>query len=125
MVDIPILIFTGMAFGLSGQFCLKLGMTQVGQVFFNPWDQFLHSLVKMALTPLVVVGLGFYVFAALLWMIVLSRVDLSFAYPFLAAGQVIVFVAAWIFLHEPPTLGRVIGSLIIVIGLLVLAKWGA
>jgi len=65
----------------------------------------------------VVVTLGFGA-----WLYALSRADLSYATPFLSFGFVTTMVASWLFLHEPVTVGRALGTLIIVAGMLLVGR---
>ena len=58
------------------------------------------------------------------WLWALSKVDISFAYPFLALGYVLVSAMAWFWLGEELSTMRSLGMGIIIIGILVLAKAG-
>lgn len=72
----------------------------------------------------IVGGMLLHVCALVVWLWALSRVDISFAYPFLALGYVLVGIMAWWWLGESMTLTRIGGMLIIIIGLVVLSKGG-
>jgi drug/metabolite transporter (DMT)-like permease len=61
---------------------------------------------------------------ALFWLGVISRVDLSFAYPLLALNYVVILIPAHFFLNETITLNRIIGALIIFGGVVVIT-WGS
>lgn len=110
------LILLSIGLAMTGQMCLKFGMNQMGKV------ELPALLVKMATSPLIITGLTFYAVAAVLWMIVLSKVNLSYAYPFLGLTFVgMLFLTKFIF-HEDISLWRWIGALLIFIGVLISAR---
>ena len=74
--------------------------------------------------PWVVGGMFLHVSALVVWLWALSKVDISFAYPFLALGYVLVSAMAWFWLGEELSTMRSLGMGIIIIGILVLAKAG-
>jgi multidrug transporter EmrE-like cation transporter len=82
----------------------------------------LPALMTVLFHPWVVVGLGLYAGAALVWLLVLSRVDVSLAYPFVGLGFVVTMVLAWAFLGEAVTPMRMAGTLLIAAGIVVLAR---
>jgi drug/metabolite transporter (DMT)-like permease len=60
---------------------------------------------------------------ALFWLGVISRVQLSFAYPLLALNYLILLIPARFILDEPITVTRIVGAAIIVVGVVVIT-WG-
>ena len=72
----------------------------------------------------VILGMTLHVGALVVWLWALSKVDISFAYPFLALGYVLVSLIAWLWLGEELDYTRLQGMAIIVLGILVLAKAG-
>lgn len=119
------LILLTLALGLTGQFTLKIGMNRIGRIDLTSLSAIANSLFRTLTSPFVIFGLGLYFLAALLWLIVLSRTDLMYSYPFLSLSYVAVFLFSWIFLGEELTLPRVVGTLLIMAGFVVMAKWGA
>ena len=119
------LIFLTLALGLTGQFTLKIGMNQIGRIDLTSLSAIAKSLFGTLASPVVIFGLGLYFLAALSWLIVLSRTDLMYAYPFLSFSYAAVFLFSWIFLGEQLTLPRLVGTILIMAGVLVMAKWGA
>jgi multidrug transporter EmrE-like cation transporter len=69
-------------------------------------------------------GMLCYIFSISIWLLVLSRVEVSFAYPFLSIGYVMVTVMGYIFLNENISLYRVLGIVIICFGLIIMSKSG-
>jgi len=74
--------------------------------------------------PWVIGGMLLHVSALVVWLWALSKVDISFAYPFLALGYVLVSAMAWLWLGEELNSMKMLGMGIIVVGILVLAKAG-
>ncbi len=79
------------------------------------------TLLDIGLRPGILAGLACYGFSLLLWIYVLSKTDASFAYPFLGLGFVIVALAGFALLGEPLSPRKIVGTLIIAGGVVVLA----
>ncbi|GAI65407.1 unnamed protein product, partial [marine sediment metagenome] len=73
-------------------------------------------------SPLVISGLFLYVISAAIWLVVLSAVDLSFAYPFIGLTYVMVLILSRFILKEDVNLIRWAGALIITIGVIVISR---
>jgi len=58
----------------------------------------------------------------IVWILALSRVDVSIAYPMLSIGYVVNALAAWSLLGEALTTQRVVGIGIIIVGVVVLSR---
>ena len=118
------LIVLDVLVSVAGQLMLKKGMMEVGRIGSASFSQPLVLLWRMfTTTPLVIMGLGMYSIGAVVWLIVLSRVNLSYAYPMIAMTYVLIPLAAWLVLHEPPIpLIRWIGMGIIIVGVVLVAR---
>jgi drug/metabolite transporter (DMT)-like permease len=117
-----LLILVSILCSVAGQLTLKAGMTQIGRIEGAALAQPITLLATVLTSPLVVLGLAFYVCGATVWLTVLSRVPLSFAYPSLALSYVITATLAWLVLgeHVPP--GRWLGIAIISFGVVWVAR---
>lgn len=73
-------------------------------------------------SPMVYVGLGLYGFGALLWLFVLGRAPLSLAYPFVGMGFILTMAAGSLYLGEHLSAGRLIGTLLIAAGCVLVAR---
>lgn len=80
-----------------------------------------ETLLSTALRPGIIAGLACYALSIVVWISVLSRAEASFAYPFLGLGFLFVAFAGWYFLGEPLTAHRLAGTLLVSVGVLVLA----
>jgi multidrug transporter EmrE-like cation transporter len=115
------MILVSVASGVTGQTFLKLGTERAG----NGADGGILSLIGSIVTsPLTLLGLFFYGCGALAWIAVLRRMDLSYAYPFLALNFVLIALVSYLFLGEAVPALRWLGIGIICIGILVVARAG-
>lgn len=116
------LILLSLASGVAGQTCLKVGLTQAGG---NSSDDTLFSLIGLILrSPLVIAGLALYAMGAIAWIAVLRRMDLSYAYPFLAINFVLIALVSQFVLGETISLTRWAGIGAICVGILLIAYSG-
>ncbi|CCD39217.1 Permease of the drug/metabolite transporter(DMT) superfamily [Candidatus Paraburkholderia kirkii UZHbot1] len=67
-------------------------------------------------------GLTCYVLSVVVWIVGLSRVDVSIAYPMLSLGYVVNAFAAWYLFGEALSMQRLVGIGIILVGVVVLAR---
>ncbi|GHU13234.1 hypothetical protein FACS189449_08310 [Alphaproteobacteria bacterium] len=67
-------------------------------------------------------GVSLFVLALFLWLYLLSQYDLSFLYPITSLGFVITAFSGWLFLSETISVSRAIGILLILVGVVFVAK---
>jgi len=120
MLHSLLLVLVAVVISVLGQLSLKAGVTQVGAIGSDSPP--LQTLMQVCTTPLIIVGLGLYVLGAAVWLIVLSRLDLSYAYPLLALNFVLIPLASWILLGEKVSLVRWLGILVICLGLSIVLR---
>ena len=107
--------------GAAGQILLKHGMVIIGEVTLS-MDQTLAVLFRLATNPFVVGGLALYAGGTGFWLAALSRVDLSYAYPFASLSYVVMLLAAWMLFEEHITPLRLLGTLVVGIGVLLISR---
>ena len=118
MKGIP-LILLAVLLGATGQVIMKMGMKIYGEVSATSvWGQ----LVPILKVPQVFLGFVCYGLSAVLWIAVVSNVDLSLAYPMVSMAYVLVFLASWLFLGEHISATRIVGLVVIVAGVLVISR---
>lgn len=122
MLRSMIFVLISVAFGVMGQIALKTGMTAVGHIGGAQLNAIVPTIVRVITTPLVLVGLGCYGLGAAAWLIVLSRVDLSVAYPFLALNFVLITIASRFILGESVPGLRWVGVLVICLGVIIVSR---
>ena len=114
-----LLIFAGVIICTVGQVMMKIGMNRIGEISLNDLS---GTIIKVTTSPLLILAMFLYVIGFCIWLVVLSRANLSMAYPILALSYAMVPLAAWGILGEPISLIRWIGILIICFGILVVLK---
>lgn len=116
-----IYILISVVFGAVGQILLKKGMGSMGPITLTL--QGLPGTIWRIGTNLYVIGgLLIYVSGTVFWLAALSRVDLSYAYPFASLSYVIMLAASWLLFHEDITLLRVVGTVVVAIGVLIISR---
>jgi multidrug transporter EmrE-like cation transporter len=78
--------------------------------------------LRLAIEPHILAGLACYVVSVVVWIVALSRVPVSIAYPMLSIGYVVNAIAAWYLLGEAVTPMRLVGIGIIVLGVFIVAR---
>lgn len=124
MIGSLALILVSIVFAVAGQILLKSGMNQVAIVQTQQSVTPVQIVRTVVTTPTIVAGFLCYGLGAIFWLIVLSRVDLSFAYPMLALMYVLIPLSARIFLHEEISAGRWLGIGVVIVGVMILAYFG-
>ena len=115
------LLMTGVLLNAGAQLLLKAGTNSVG-VFEFSRDNIVPVGWKLATEPHIAGGLGCYVISVVVWIIALSRVEVSIAYPMLSVGYVVNALAAWYLFGEAVTPMRLIGIGVIIIGVYLVAR---
>jgi drug/metabolite transporter (DMT)-like permease len=105
----------------TGQLLLKKGMNNVGPVTLS-LNQLPSVLWQMVTNPNVFFGLVIYLAGTIFWLAALSRVDLSFAYPFASFNYVMMLVAFWMMFDEKITVSRLLGTFVIGIGVVLISR---
>lgn len=113
-----VIIIIGVIFAAFGQVSWKLGMNQAGQLTaFN-----FTALSTVLLNPYVLLGFVMYGLSTIFWLIALSKKDLSFVYPFISLTYILVLVLSSLVLKESIGLNKLVGTLAIIIGLIIISR---
>lgn len=115
------LILTGVLLNAAAQLLLKAGTNAVGHFEFHP-DNIVPVGLKLALEPHILTGMVCYAVSLVVWIMALSRVEVSIAYPLLSIGYVVNAVAAWYLFGEAVTATRMLGIGVIVLGVFIVAR---
>lgn len=115
-----ILILVGISLNAVAQLLLKFGIDKIGEFEFV-FTNILPISYKLLFNYFVILGLLCYVFSVIFWIMVLSRVSVSLAYPMVSIGYIITAVAGYLFLGETITLIKVLGILIIMLGVFLIS----
>jgi multidrug transporter EmrE-like cation transporter len=115
------LILASVSLNALAQILLKQGMLSIGRFDFAA-GQMAATLPRVALNPFVAGGMACYALSIGLWLMVLSRVEVSAAYPFLSVGYVIAAAAGYWFFGEGLGLARILGISLICAGVALVAR---
>jgi multidrug transporter EmrE-like cation transporter len=115
------LIFTGVLLNALGQLLLKAGANAVGRFEFVA-DNLVPVATRFAFEPHILTGVVCYAVSLVVWVMGLSRIEVSVAYPLLSLGYVINAAAAWYLFGESLTVMRVAGIGLIVVGVSFIAR---
>lgn len=115
------LIMTGVLLNAAAQLLLKAGTNAVGHFEFSA-QNIVPVGMKLAFEPHIAGGLACYVVSVVVWIMGLSRVEVSIAYPMLSVGYVLNAVAAWYLFGESLTAQKLLGIAFIVAGVFLVAR---
>lgn len=115
------LVLLGVLLNSGAQILLKAGMDNIGHFTFT-WSNFWPIAWQVAINPWILIGLVSYVVSVMVWLLVLSRTDVSIAYPMISLGYIVSAVAAYFFLGEHVTLMRMTGIFIILFGVFLVVR---
>lgn len=117
-----LLIFFSMSLAIGGQLLLKSGMNNVGPITEVEVRDSMATVTRVATNYQVILGLLVYMISAASWMVVLSRVDLSFAYPIMGTSYIIIMAASRLLFNEAVTPARWAGAALISLGVLMITR---
>ena len=116
-------ILLSVLFVATGQLMLKQGLIDLGELHFGKED-LSETASKVFTSPLVLFGITLFALSSVLWLTALSRAELSFAYPLLSIGYATVAVASFVLFNETLSITRIIGIVVILIGISILSLNG-
>ena len=115
------LVLTGVLLNAAAQLLLKAGTNTIGHFAFSR-ENILPVGWQLATEPHIFGGLTCYVISVVVWIMALSRVEVSIAYPMLSIGYVVNAIAAWWLFGEALSAMRLSGIGIIIVGVYVVAR---
>lgn len=116
-----LLILTGVLLNAAAQLLLKAGTNAIGTFSFS-MDNVLPIGWKIATQPPIIGGLACYGISVVVWIMALSRVEVSVAYPMLSIGYVVNAFAAWYLFGENLSFLRLLGIGIIILGVYIVSR---
>ena len=115
------LILLGVLLNAFAQISLKQGMRTIGHFAFS-LENVLPIGTRVMLNPYVIAGLLCYVVSVIVWLLALSRVEVSYAYPLLSVGYIIAAFAGQILFQEALTPVRWAGIAVICLGVFLVTR---
>jgi multidrug transporter EmrE-like cation transporter len=114
-------ILTGVLLNAAAQLLLKAGTNAVGHFEFTAANV-VPVGTRLALEPHILGGLACYVVSVVVWILGLSRVEVSIAYPMLSIGYIVNALAAWYLFGESLTAQKLVGIGFIVAGVVLVSR---
>ena len=115
------LLMTGVLLNAGAQLLLKAGVMPLGKLSLS-WSTLLPTAFQVFTQWPILAGLGCYVLSVAVWIVGLSRVDVSQAYPLLSLGYVVNAIAAWSLFGEALGPMRWAGMMLILAGVLLISR---
>lgn len=115
------LIFAGVMLNAAAQILMKAGTNAVGYFEFS-LENILPIGWKLASEWHIVAALFCYALSVIVWILALSRVPVSIAFPMLSMAYVVNAVAAWYLLGEAFSLTKVVGMGVIILGVIIISR---
>ncbi len=118
MVNV-LLLFVSISLAVAGQLLMKQGMMMFGKF---PVTQLLAKMIPMIFQPYVFLGIICFGVSSIFWLVVLSRIDLSLAYPLVSIAYIVVAIFSYYVFKENVSLLRWIGIITICLGVLLISR---
>jgi multidrug transporter EmrE-like cation transporter len=115
------LVLTGVLLNAVAQLMLKAGTNAIGAFQFSTANLAPIGW-KVATQPFILGGLACYAVSVVVWILALSRVEVSIAYPMLSIGYVVNAVAAYFLFGEAVGVQRLVGIGVIILGVYIVAR---
>ena len=122
-ISVFICLLFAILLNASGQLLLKVGSARISHLSFNLSNAIPMSM-QVATSPHILLGLFCYVVSVIVWIGVLSRVDVTMAYPMLSIGYIFNAIIAHYWMGESITTARISGIFFILLGVYLIAAKG-
>lgn len=115
-------IITGVLLNAAAQLLLKAGTNALGGAIHLTASNWFSTLVKVGTQLPILAGLCCYAVSLVVWIMGLSRTEVTIAYPMLSLGYVVSAIGAWLFLGEVVPPQRLVALGVIIVGVVLLAR---
>ena len=116
-----LLIIISVVLNCIAQLCMKKSMMGAGEITGGV-QGLLLAIPTMIVNLYLWLSLICYALSILMWMVVLSRVDVSYAYPFLSIGYILSAIVGYYAFGENVTPIRIAGIIVICIGVVLISR---
>ncbi|NTV88856.1 MAG: EamA family transporter [Clostridiales bacterium] len=121
-MNTKLILVLSVLFASCGQILFKKGMS-----FFKNLTMeggilpFAAEVIRAVFSPFVFSGLVLYALSTLLWLLALTKTELTYAYPFTLLTFILVMVGSYLIFHDVLPVNRIIGAGIVIIGVIVVS----
>lgn len=110
-----IYLFISIALGASGQVLLKFATNRLGEINLV-WPHTIDTIIHIFSSPWVLTGIFCFVSSMVLWIKVISSMELSKAYPSVSLSYIVVFIFSVFLFNESISPGKIVGLLLVSLG---------
>lgn len=115
-------IISGVLLNACAQVLLKAGTNALGGAIHLTVSNAFETFIRVASQLPILAGLACYALSLVVWIMGLSRTDVTIAYPMLSLGYVVAALGAWLFLGETISPQRLLAIGVIMVGVALLAR---
>ena len=115
-------IISGVLLNACAQVLLKAGTNALGGAIHLTVSNAFETFIRVASQLPILAGLACYALSLVVWIMGLSRTDVTIAYPMLSLGYVVAALGAWMFLGETISPQRLLAIAVIMVGVALLAR---
>ncbi|WP_298119853.1 EamA family transporter [Flavobacterium sp.] len=116
-------IFGTLFFTVYGQIVLKWRLSGLKVVLPEGFLDKIIYLVKLVFDPFIFSGFASAFIASLFWMAAMTKFEITQAYPFMSLAPALIFIIGIFFMGETYTIGKLLGLILIMIGIVVTVKY--
>ncbi|MEN6351462.1 MAG: EamA family transporter [Syntrophomonas sp.] len=110
-----VVLFSSVLLGAFGQVLLKMGVNRLGQVDLS-WPVLIHTIFNIFTNLWIVTGIFCFVTSMVLWIKVISNMELSKAYPSVSLSYIIVFIISIFLFDETASADKIVGLILVSMG---------
>jgi multidrug transporter EmrE-like cation transporter len=114
------LLLVSVGFAIAGQLTLKAAMNNVGRIGGAEVRDIGDTVLRAAREPRLWAGLALFGISSVFWLVVLSRVPLSVAYPFVGVSYIVIVLLSRLILNEHVPLLRWVGVIVVAAGIAII-----
>ena len=115
-------LLLAISFGVVSQLIIKWQMSAFSFDDYETWQDKLTLAFSMFLNPYIIISLILTLLAGVTWMIAMTKFEISYAYPFTLLGLVLVTIFSVVFFGENVNTYKLIGIVLIILGIVVISK---
>ena len=118
-----IYIYLTIIFTVLGQIILKWRINDLNwKINHVDFFSLVISFFKILIDPFILTGFISAFIASIFWILAMTKFEITYAYPFMSLAPALVFILGIFFLQENFTIGKVIGLIFIIIGIIITVK---
>lgn len=114
-------IFITIIFTVYSQLIMRWQVSVAGEIPSALLDKVIF-IINLLMKPWVLSGIISTFLAGVSWMLAMTRFEVSYAYPFVSLNYILILIASTILFNESLSLNKLIGSVIVISGIIIIAK---